>query len=87
MKIYEGVDQVSRANNYTNYSCDISSLVAAGGTFTLRFGAVSNIDTLNLGVDNVSVVSTLVTVPEPPYLLLTALGGAAFAVLRSHKAA
>ncbi len=83
---YEGVDTVGVANAYKNYSFDITSLVSAGGSFTLRFGAVSNIDTLNVGVDNVSVVSTVSsTVPEPSSIGLFVLGVAGLAVVRYRR--
>lgn len=53
---YIGVDpQNNNPNPYTSYSFDISSLVAAGGTYRLRFAEVDNQLFLNQGVDNVSV--------------------------------
>jgi hypothetical protein len=50
---------------YTHYSFNITNAVGAGGTFTLRFAEVDNQNIFNLGVDNVSIVTSAVTVPEP----------------------
>jgi hypothetical protein len=50
------------ANPYLNYSFDISSLIAGGGTYTLRFASVANENQMQLGIDNVSLFVT--PVPE-----------------------
>jgi hypothetical protein len=70
---YEGTDNpMANPNPYTNYTDSITSLVEAGGTFTLRFAEVNNIEYLNMGVDNVSVVYTATTAtPEPSSIVLT----------------
>jgi hypothetical protein len=70
---YQGTDSAAtNPNQYTNYSDNITSLVGAGGTFTLRFAEVNNVSYLNMGVDNVSVVYTAATAtPEPSSIVLT----------------
>jgi len=55
---------------YTHYSFDISSFVAAGGTFQIRFAEVDNQFFFNQGIDNV-VVNLF---PEPSTLTVT-VGG------------
>jgi len=57
MNLYLGVDPGPNPHSYTPYSFDLSSQLAAGGTFQLRFAEVDNQYYLNLGVDNVSIVS------------------------------
>lgn len=74
MNFYEGVGTADNPNPYTNYSYNITSLVSGGGTYYVRIGEVNNVDTLNLGVDNVSVVYTPVSAPEPGSAMPT-LGG------------
>jgi hypothetical protein len=59
---YSGSDAGTNPNPYTSYSFDISSVVAAGGTFQLRFGEADNQNFFNLGIDNVIVD---VAAPEP----------------------
>ena len=87
---YQGTDSGAVPNNYTNYSFDITSLVSGGGTFTIRFAEVNNVDVLNLGVDNVSVVVTpKTTVPEPASAMEALVGFATFGLLlkraRGHR--
>jgi hypothetical protein len=67
---YSGSDAGANPNPYTSYSFDISSLVAAGGTFQLRFGEADNQGFFNLGIDNVSVD---VAAPEPSTFFLFGL--------------
>jgi hypothetical protein len=74
MNFYLGADSGPNPHPYTNYSFDITSLVGAGGTFQLRFAEVNNIDVFNLGVDNVSIVTTVGGVPEPSSIVLAAMG-------------
>jgi hypothetical protein len=70
---YQGTDSAaSNPNQYTNYTDNITSLVGAGGAFTLRFAEVNNVNYLNMGVDSVSVVFTPSTsTPEPSTIVLT----------------
>jgi hypothetical protein len=82
---YEGIDAVGVVNPYKDYSFDITSLVSAGGSFTLRFGAVSNVATLNVGVDSVSVISTVTAVPEPASTLLCISGLAGLTMVWFRK--
>ena len=69
-----GADSGPNPHAYTNYSFDITSLVGAGGTFQLRFAEVDNVNFFNLGVDNVSVLTTVGGVPEPVSNWLLAAG-------------
>jgi hypothetical protein len=82
---YQGTDSAAtNPNHYTNYNDNITSLVEAGGTFTLRFAEVNNVNYLNMGVDNVSVVYTAATAtPEPSSIVLTlsALGAIWFGIM------
>lgn len=74
---YLGSDNLAgNPNPYTHYSFDISSLVAAGGTFQVRFGEADNQLFYQMGVDNVSVNAGSAT-PEPAtaLLLIPAIGG------------
>ena len=65
-----GADGGVNPNDFTHYSLDITSLVAAGGTFQVRFAESDNQSFFDLGVDNVSVAA----VPEPATLALLGLG-------------
>lgn len=80
---YQGTDNAAPIPNaYTNYSFNITSLVSAGGTFTLRFAEVDNLGPLNMGIDNVSIVTTAVTpTPEPDSVTLGFLSMIAFSAL------
>jgi len=71
---YEGVNSGTNPNAYTSYSDNITSLVSAGSTYILRFGEVNNVDVLNMGVDNVSIVFTPASTPEPASIFLTVAG-------------
>lgn len=81
---YKGTDSAGgNPNAYTNYSYDITSLVVAGGTYTLRFAEVDNLDVLNMGVDSVSVnVLPTTTTPEPSLLSLICIGFSGLGILR-----
>ena len=75
--LYIGADTAVAApgaNPYTTYSFNISSNVARGQTYRLRFAEVDNLSALNMGVDN--VVITAVAIPEPgaAYLFLVSSG-------------
>ncbi len=67
---YLGADPGSNPHPYTHYDFDITDLVAAGGTFQLRFAATNNLFFFNLGVDNVSITSGC-NVSPPPTMGLT----------------
>lgn len=72
---YLGVDAGPDPHAFFHYVFDITALVGGGGTFDLRFAEVNNLFTLNMGVDNVSVLGVAAaTVPEPTTLALVGLG-------------
>jgi hypothetical protein len=84
---YLGVDAGPLPNPYTNYSFDITALVAAGGTFQVRFAEVDNLFFFQLGVDNVSVwADTANEVAEPGSLALLGLGLAGMGIARRRRA-
>lgn len=74
------------ANDYINYQFDLSSSLAAGGSYVLRFATVANQSALQLGLDNVSL-QTVSSVPEADTnaLMLAGLGVIA-AVMRRRYA-
>jgi hypothetical protein len=84
---YQGVDAGTNPHMYTNYSFDITSLVGSGGNFILRFAEVDNLNVLklNMGVDNVSINTSVAAVPEPSCVLTAILGMAGVAGLRLRR--
>lgn len=62
------------ANPYQTYSFDLSSVLAAPGSYTLRFASVANEGQLQLGIDNVSLSVTPVPEPESYAMFLAGLG-------------
>ena len=84
---FSGVDSGSTPNPYTSYTFDITSLVAAGGTFQLRFAESDNQGFFNMGVDNVSIDAQAGAVPEPGSIALLGLGLFGMASLRRRKQA
>jgi hypothetical protein len=78
---YLGDDPGANPHAYTSDSFNITSLVGGGGTFQLRFAEVDNQNTLNMGVDNASIVTTIGGVPEPSTVILAALGLAGFSLV------
>jgi hypothetical protein len=76
---YLGADAGTDPNPFTSYSFDITSLVGAGGTFQVRFAETDNQLFFNMGVDNVSITSSVPDVGATVALLgLSFLGFAAF---------
>jgi hypothetical protein len=82
---YKGTDAGTNPNPYTNYSFNITSLVTAGQTYTLRFAESDNVNILNMGVDNVSVVSSASALPEPASSILAFLGITGICLFRSRR--
>ena len=74
------------ANDYLNYQFDLSSSLAAGGSYVLRFATVANQSSLQLGLDNVSL-QTVSAVPEADTnaLMLTGLGLIAAVMRRRYS--
>lgn len=74
------------ANNYLNYQFDLSSSLASGGNFVLRFATVANQNALQLGIDNVSLQSVS-AVPEADTnaLMLAGLGIIAAVIRRRYS--
>lgn len=62
-------------NDYVSYQFDLTSSLAAGGSYVLRFATVANQNSLQLGVDNISL-QTVSAVPEADTnaLMLSGLG-------------
>ncbi len=79
--LYTGVDLGLDPNGYTHYSFDITNVVGAGGTFTLRFAEVDNQFFLNQGVDNVSIQA----VPEPTAIVLAVPAVLALLIYRQRR--
>lgn len=74
------------ANDYINYQFDLSSSLAAGGSYVLRFATVANQSALQLGLDNVSL-QTVSSVPEADTnaLMLAGLGVIAAVMRRRYS--
>lgn len=73
------------SNGYIDFSFDVSDLLAAGGTYQLRFANVANDAALQLGVDNVSL--NVSAVPEPgSWALMLAGFGVVGAIARRRLA-
>lgn len=72
-------------NDYISYQFDLTSSLAAGGSFVLRFASVANQSSLQLGVDNISL-QTVSSVPEADTnaLMLSGLGLVALIMRRRY---
>jgi hypothetical protein len=70
---------------WTFFTFDVSSFLAAPGAYTLRFAEVDNQSFFSHGIDDVSLVTTATTVPEPTTLSLCAFGCVALAALRRRR--
>jgi hypothetical protein len=81
-----GADSGTNPNPFKHYSIDITSLVAAGGTFQIRFAESDNQSFFNQGVDNVSITADA-DVPEPTSLALVGLALGGLAVGSRRRAA
>ncbi len=64
-------------NPYLSFSEDIASFLSANTTYELQFSSTDTSGPLNVGVDDVSILTTASTspVPEPATFSLSALGG------------
>lgn len=73
-------------NDYIKYQFDLSSSLAAGGSYVLRFATVANQGSLQLGLDNVSL-QTVSSVPEADTnaLMLAGLGVIAAVMRRRYS--
>ena len=84
--LYSGVDpQVSNPNAYTDYMFDIFPFITPGSSYQVRFAESDNQLFLNQGVDNVSILTDNLAIPEPASLLMFALGIAAIVGIRRRK--
>ena len=79
--LFFGADPFATIENpYKNYEIDITSIISAPGTYTLRFANVESIGTLVQGIDNVSINAT----PEPSSSILI-FGSFVFFILRRQS--
>lgn len=63
-------------NSYVLYSDNIASLLAADTTYELQFSSTDTSGPLNVGIDDVSLITTAAATPEPGTFSLFGLGGA-----------
>jgi hypothetical protein len=75
---------VGSPNPYVLFSQDIASLLSANTTYELQFSSTDTSGPLNVGVDDVSLVTTVSAVPEPASFSLSALGGV-LAIWRAYR--
>lgn len=75
-----------QSNGYGDFSYDLSGLLANGGNYTLRFATASNVGSMVMGVDNVSLQVTAVPEPESAAMLLAGLGLIAAISRRRNRA-
>ena len=63
-------------NPYILYSDDLTALLSANTTYELQFSSADSTGLINVGVDDVSLVTTsAVATPEPATFSLSAIGG------------
>ena len=71
---------VGQPNPYTLFSKDISSYLLSNTTYQLQFSSTDKTNLINVGVDDVSLITTAgapaAVTPEPSTFSLLALGGA-----------
>lgn len=65
---------VGSPNSYVLFSKDIASLLSANTTYELQFSSTDTTGLINVGVDDVSLITTS-AVPEPATFSLSAIGG------------
>lgn len=81
LNIFDGLQPNTEPPTWQNYSQDLLAYVTPGSTYRLRFGAVDNQFTLNMGIDNVSLNANVV--PEPSSFVLC--GIATLAIFGRHR--
>ncbi len=79
---YLGINSPKGDLNYSHNQIDVTGLLAAGGSYQLRFAQVNNQDYLLQGIDNVSLTITPVPEPKTYALMVAGLGLIGFAVRR-----
>lgn len=87
--LYLGVDNAggTTPNPFLSYSFDLTSLLTPGSGYRLRFAEADNLSSINLGVDNVSLVAAprASAVPEGSSLLMMACGLSALSGMALRK--
>lgn len=78
---------VGSPNPYRQYSLNIASLLTPGSTYGLQFSSADTTNLINVGVDNVSLVTANATAvtPEPTTLSLVGLGSILLAWTAFYK--
>lgn len=79
---------IGRPNGWMYYTLDISRLLTANTTYGLQFSSTDTTNLINVGVDNVSLVTTaapMAVTPEPSTLSLVGLGGILLAWTAFYK--
>jgi hypothetical protein len=79
---------VGTPNPYVLYSDNIASLLSADTTYQLQFSSTDTTGLINVGVDDVSLITTAAaaTTPEPATVSLFAIGGLFIFWLACRKA-